>query len=152
MAIYPDTTKGKVPFIIFFINSILCFPKLFRSALQWRHNECDGVSNHQHHDSLFNRLFRRRSTITPKLRVTGFVRGIHRWPVNSPHIGPVTRKTFPFDDVIIRVCCCSEHNSTGIRFRSEHSCIACLWNGTWHDNSLSDKWWCGMKVTPRIFH
>ena len=30
-----------------------------------------------------------------------FVRGIHRWPVNSPHKGPVKRKMFPFDDVII---------------------------------------------------
>ena len=30
-----------------------------------------------------------------------FVRGIHRSPVNSPHKGPVTRKRFPFDDVII---------------------------------------------------
>ena len=30
-----------------------------------------------------------------------FVRGIHQWPVNSPHKGPVTRKMFPFDDVII---------------------------------------------------
>ena len=30
-----------------------------------------------------------------------FVRGIHRWPVNSPHKGPVTRKMFPFDDDIM---------------------------------------------------
>ena len=30
-----------------------------------------------------------------------FVRGIHRWPVNSPHKGPITRKMFPFHDVII---------------------------------------------------
>ena len=30
-----------------------------------------------------------------------FVRGIHRWPVNSPHKGPVTRKMFPFADVIM---------------------------------------------------
>ena len=30
-----------------------------------------------------------------------FVRGIHRWPVNSPHKWPVTRKTFPFGDVIM---------------------------------------------------
>ena len=30
-----------------------------------------------------------------------FVRGIHRWPVNSPHKGPVTRKKVPFDDVIM---------------------------------------------------
>ena len=29
-----------------------------------------------------------------------FVRGIHRCQVNSPHKGPVTRKMFPFDDVI----------------------------------------------------
>ena len=30
-----------------------------------------------------------------------FCRGIHRWPVDSPHKGPVTRKMFPFDDVIM---------------------------------------------------
>ena len=28
-----------------------------------------------------------------------FVGGIHRWPMNSTHKGPVTRKMFPFDDV-----------------------------------------------------
>ena len=31
-----------------------------------------------------------------------FVWGIHRWPVNSPHKGPVTRKMFSFDDVIMK--------------------------------------------------
>ena len=30
-----------------------------------------------------------------------FVKGIHRWPVNSTHKGPVKRKMFPFDDVIM---------------------------------------------------
>ena len=30
-----------------------------------------------------------------------FVREIHRSPVNSPHKEPVTRKMFPFDDVIM---------------------------------------------------
>ena len=30
-----------------------------------------------------------------------FVQGIHQWPVNSPHKWPVTRKMFPFDDVIM---------------------------------------------------
>ena len=30
-----------------------------------------------------------------------FVRGIHWWPVNSPHKRPATRKMFPFDDVIM---------------------------------------------------
>ena len=32
-----------------------------------------------------------------------FVWGIHRWPVNSPHKWPVTRKMFPFDDVIMQM-------------------------------------------------
>ena len=31
----------------------------------------------------------------------GCLRGIHLWPVNSPHTGSVTRKIFPFDDVIM---------------------------------------------------
>ena len=30
-----------------------------------------------------------------------FVWGIHRRPVNSPHKWPVTRKMFPFDDIIM---------------------------------------------------
>ena len=30
-----------------------------------------------------------------------FVRGLHRGPVNFPQKGPVTRKMFPFDDVIM---------------------------------------------------
>ena len=32
-----------------------------------------------------------------------FVRGIHRWPVDSPHNGPVTRQMFPFDDDTMEV-------------------------------------------------
>ena len=31
-----------------------------------------------------------------------FVRWIHRWPVNSPHKRPVTRKKFPLNDVIMQ--------------------------------------------------
>ena len=39
-----------------------------------------------------------------------FVWEIHRWPVNFPHKWPVTRKIFPFDDVImpISLSCCLE--------------------------------------------
>ena len=32
-----------------------------------------------------------------------FARGTHRSPVVSPHKGPVTRKMFPFNDVIMRM-------------------------------------------------
>ena len=63
--------------------------------LLWRHNGRYGVSNHQPQDILLNRLFKRRSNNTSKLRVTGLcVRGIHRWPVNSPHKWSVTRNFF----------------------------------------------------------
>ena len=71
-------------------------------TLHWRHNDHDDVSNHQPHGCLLNRLFRRRSKKTTKLRVTGLCMGTSPGPVNSPHKGPVTRKMFPFDDVIMK--------------------------------------------------
>ena len=71
--------------------------------LQWCHNDHDGVSNHQPHDCLLNRLFRRRSKKTSKLRVTGLCVGNSPGPVNSPHKGPITRKRCPFDDVIMSI-------------------------------------------------
>ena len=80
-----------------------CFWRMAQCTLyvtsQWRHDEHDGVLNHLPHDCLLKRLFRHRSKKTSKLRVTGLCEGIHRWPVNSPHKGPVTRTFFPFDDV-----------------------------------------------------
>ena len=62
------------------------------NPLQWRHNGRDSVSNHQPHDCFLNRLFRRRSKKTSKLRVTGLCAGNSPGPVNSPHKGLVTRK------------------------------------------------------------
>ena len=50
-------------------------------SLRWLYNERDSVSNHQPHDCLLNRLFRRRSKQTSKLRVTGLCVG------NSPGTG-----------------------------------------------------------------
>ena len=46
--------------------------------LQWRHNGLDGVSNNQSCDFLLNRLFRRRSKKTSKLRATGLY--ARNWP------------------------------------------------------------------------
>ena len=45
------------------------------NSLLWRHNGCDGISNQQSHDCLFNLSFRRRSKKTSKLRVTGLCAG-----------------------------------------------------------------------------
>ena len=72
-------------------------------ALRWRHNDHPGVSNHQLHGCLLNRLFRRWWKKTSKLGVTGLCAGNSPGPVYSPHKGPVTRKMFPFDDVIMEV-------------------------------------------------
>ena len=60
-----------------------CKPEVWTGphTLQWRHNGHDRVSNYQPHDCLLNRLFRRRSKKTSKLRVTGLCAG------NSPGIG-----------------------------------------------------------------
>ena len=83
------------------VRAHLSIHQHFSVSLRWRHNGLDSVSNHQPHDCLFNRLFRRRSKKTSKLRVTGLFAGIYRGPVNSTHKWPVTRKMFPFDDVIM---------------------------------------------------
>ena len=53
-----------------------------------------------------------------------FIRGIHRWPVNCPHKGPVTRRMFPSDDVI--------------RFRCSSSyAMMSSWPTTWHQDQSS---------------
>ena len=44
-------------------------------TLRWRHNDHAGVSNHLPHGCLLNRLFRRKSKKTSKLRVTGLCAG-----------------------------------------------------------------------------
>ena len=44
-------------------------------SLQWCHNELDAVSNHRRFDCLLNRLFRRRSKKTSKLRISGLCEG-----------------------------------------------------------------------------
>ena len=77
------------------VKSALCSSHC-SAALEWHHTECDGISNHQPHGGLLNGLFRHRWKNTLKLCVTGLcVRGIHRWPVNSLHKGPVMQKVFP---------------------------------------------------------
>ena len=57
-----------------------------------------------------------------------FVRGIHRGPVNSPHKWPVTRKTLPFDDVIM-----SYVHGRGVS--QGHHTLCCQYHIWW--------WWLG---------
>ena len=60
---------------------------IYGAPLQWRHNGCDGVPNHQPHVCLPNHLFRRRSKKTSQLRVTGLCEG------NSPVTGGFPAQT-----------------------------------------------------------
>ena len=50
------------------------------------------LSNHQSLDCLFNSLGGHASNKHESMTYRPFVRGIHRWPVNSPLKGPVTGK------------------------------------------------------------
>ena len=84
--------------MLIYDNSTQSLLKCLR-PIQWCHNEREGISNHQPYDCLLNRLFRSRSIKTSKFRVTGLC--AENSPVNFPHKGPVTRKMFHFDDVII---------------------------------------------------
>ena len=60
------------------------FSATLSKALQWRHNEHDGISNHRRLDCLPNRLFICRSKITSKLRVTGLYEGNSTVAVEFP--------------------------------------------------------------------
>ena len=65
-------------FAVLFIGKVWIYWPNMLYTLWWRHNGRDSVSIHQRHDCLPNRLFRRRSKKTSKLRVTGLCAG------NSP--------------------------------------------------------------------
>ena len=111
----PHFIKDVITYPCWGMNSVLCtcYSRIYKEiascqvccvlyyTLRWRHNDHDGVSNHQPHGCLLNHLFRRRLKKPSKLRVTGLWAGNSPGPVNSPHKGPVTRKMFPFDDVIM---------------------------------------------------
>ena len=70
--------------IFIFINHFQISNRLI--SLQWRNNECDGVSDHQPHECLLNHLSRCRSKKTSRLRTTGLYQGIRWWLVNSPQM------------------------------------------------------------------
>ena len=70
------------------------------------------------------------------------VRGIHRPPVNSPHKGPVTRKMFSSDDVIMSL----SWFVTGAVFGA--SCTSVHWFG----KSIPNKLVCGFFRVGKNLH
>ena len=95
------------------VEQKLEFPMIWNAmTLVWRH--CDAISHYN--DAIMIVMASQITSLTivystvysgtdgrkhQRSASLAFVRGIHRWPVNSPHKGPVTRKMFPFDDVIM---------------------------------------------------
>ena len=70
-------------------------------TLRWRRNDRDAsqiTSLTIVYSTVYSDADQRKHQSSASL---AFVRGIHRGPVNSPHKWPVTRKMFPFDDVIM---------------------------------------------------
>ena len=65
-----------------------------------------------------------------------FVRGIHRSPVNSPHKGPVARKMFPFDDVIM----ISPEESMGIPVNIVGAHLQKKLKAYWDGSPLQSQW------------
>ena len=87
---------------------------------QWRHNKWRRLKSPT--TRLFTRPFiqgtdQRKHQIPASL---AFVRGIHRWPVNSQHKWPVTRKMFPFDAVIMVILVFIIQRRHTIWYRVQH--------------------------------
>ena len=109
--LFPQIQRSADPWFMNLVLALWCFDVVwywlisfmsFRVTSQWR--------LHHYTDSIISTMAFQRNSLTivywgadqRKLQSSAslaFVRGIHRWPVNSPHKGPVTRKMFPFDDV-----------------------------------------------------
>ena len=81
----------------------------FILALHWRRNEYVGVSNHQPHGCLLNRLLTRRSKKTSKLRVTGLCAG------NSPGTGEFPAQMVSYAE---NVSICWRHHGICCRFNT----------------------------------
>ena len=77
------------------------------SILRWRHNGARWRLKSPASPLLtqpFNQVQIKENIKAP--RHCPLARGIHRWPVNSPHKWPVTQKMFPWDDVIMDEASC----------------------------------------------
>ena len=99
-------TRGFGVFFYLCLNKRLSKQSLSKQSRRWWH--CDDVimgamvfqitSLTIVYSTVYSDTDQRKHQSSASL---AFVRGIHRGPVNSPHKWPVTRKTLPFDDVIM---------------------------------------------------
>ena len=108
-------------------------------------NDRHGVSNYRSIECLFNSLLRLTTRNIKGPRHCLFVRGIHRWPVDSPHKGSVTRKMLPFDDVIMKTTA-NHHQMRMVCLIFRKYCVsATAYVGTLRHNMI-----CGNGYTRRF--
>ena len=97
-------------------------------SLYWLHNGRHGVWNQWQLDRLFNSWSMPISKETTKPASLALCKGNHRWPVDYPHKGPVTWKTFPCHGAIMH----SPHHYTdaimsamasGVSNHQPHDCL-----------------------------
>ena len=112
MPIYFNTLLRFIIQVIMIIMSLIVFP------LRWRHNDHAGVSNHQPPGCLLNRLFRRKSKKTSKLRVTGLCAG------NSPGTGELPAQMASYEE---NVSIWWRHHGYMINILRWISALLCLW-------------------------
>ena len=112
----PNTTK----FRNFVVPTLLCGDAVRSKVLQQKASDmwqgAGGNSSSNYNDVIISTMESQITGVSTVCSIVGssadqrkrhsyaslaFVRGIHRWPVNSPHKGPVMRKMCPFDDVIM---------------------------------------------------
>ena len=115
--------------------------KAITTSLKWLHNKRDGVSAHQPHECLLNRLFRHRLKETSKPRVTGNSEG------NSAETGELpTQRAISAENVSIWW---RHHEYSIRRFQPSNIQIICIWkpkvkvhtgNATSHLLNFSNNW------------
>ena len=139
-------------------------------TLQWCHNERDGVSNHQHHDCLPTQSFiQAQIRETSNLCFTGLCAGNSLVTGEFPAQRPVSRKMFPFEDVIMNPSLVKSHLPI-----TYYSVIQSFWNiiqillcsvqyfkmigqpkhvmdeVSWHLSLMNLRWICYFAQTPQV--
>ena len=122
------------------------------APLRWLHNERDGVSNHQPHDCLLNRLF--------KEPIKENIKAPRHWPLwgNSPATGGPQRASNaekrPLDDVIMHNLFPSD--TIVLKFYTEHDsttvalCVKRLHNWTIETDDIDKRDFARLCCANRI--
>ena len=83
-------------------HQMKCFPVTHYSGVMMRAMASHSPAARMICSAIYSGADQRKRQSSASL---AFVRGIHWWPVNFPHKKPVTRKRFPFGDVIMGFLC-----------------------------------------------